>query len=108
MRMSLTVKACASGAGATAGAGSRAGVAKGFAAWANTVGAAAVAAVARARASRRRGGSRVIFTSGWGRGHAGRGGASMQQLQDVVVERQAHQPGEYDRKSTRLNSSNSC
>src|SRR3546814_3454590 len=29
------------------------------------------------------------------RGHAGRGGASMQQLQDVVVERQAHQPGEH-------------
>src|SRR5690606_15474609 len=94
MRMSLTANASGPTGAATTGSG-EAGIANGLAAWANTVGAAAVAAEARARASRRRGGSRVIITSGWGRGRAGRVGASVQQLQDVVVERQAHQPGEH-------------
>src|SRR5690606_29971117 len=94
MRMSLTVNACGSAGAAAAGAG-EAGIANGLAAWANTGGAAAVAAEARARASRRRGWSRVIITSDWGRGRPGRVGASVQQLQDVVVERQAHQSGEY-------------
>src|SRR3546814_17041334 len=89
--MSLTVKACGSTAGvSTTGVAAGAGVAgtvKGLVACANTVGAAAVAAVASARASRRRGGRRVIFTSGRGRGRPGRGGASMPQLPDVRVER---------------------
>src|SRR5690606_40032857 len=85
-RMSLTVKL--PGAPAT-GAASPAGSA---ACWAQ----AGAMAVARASASRWRAGIRVIDRSGLGKSStadamAVKGGASAHQLQDVVVERQAHQ-----------------
>src|SRR5690348_7668801 len=93
MSETMNEPAAGAGAGATAKgdagmacAGSAAGGANGVPACANAGSAVADAAAARARTSRRRGGSRVIVTSGWG--------ASAEQLQDVVVERQAHQPGE--------------